>query len=328
MESLCYGRNYDSIDEIKGDYHLATLFTLVMDETREQSSVERRTDVPQNTENPVLRPRFGLPKIFRAAFANLLNALWIDVRPQKIVELPSLAVPFDTRQADLFFDQTVRQRNGNGDRSIAKKKDIAEEDFQPFSRVKMRSGAQLWRGTIIECQDSRVKVKWDENGDDDASHNGDVPASEQPVSSIQLDEIQFRKGPNTNQSEFFLIEQVIEDYLEKIGGNQNAFDPPGTQLTLSFLNLLEKLVQFGYYMDPAKINRIANGLVDMLDGRFDVSTAPKILRNNGQQHFDRYKAYSTRSIDSTLVMASKKLICRILSSIYSYGLDFELGVYW
>lgn len=46
------------------------------------------------------------------------------------------------------------------------------------------------------------------------------------MGGLVSDDRQMRVGRDS--SRFFVAEQVIEDHLDKVGGNQNAFDPPET----------------------------------------------------------------------------------------------------
>jgi hypothetical protein len=117
------------------------------------------------------------------------------------------------------------------------------------------------------------------------------------------------------------------------------FSCAGTLLSLQVLDLLHTMVKFGLYQNKDKVTKLVDPLVDLLNGAMDREEVPEdrsglgvgsvaipaaLLRGSSGRRINRYKKVSSPSVDTALVIESKKLVLRILRLLSNAQLDLEV----
>jgi hypothetical protein len=241
LAEICFGRNYGSIDALRPEYSLHLLLIIL-----NNKGYKTLADLPDDGGDYI-------DDRIRAECAYLLKVLWIDVRPQKEVNLPFLTVPMNMSQLSSL--QTVKK--------FLSKKTLKKEDSN-LRAPAQASATSAERGEvatslIIKCRDHSV-------------------------------------------DDFLLLEVIIEEFLQSLKGRQDALNPSQTRLTTVLLDILECLVRFGYYQEVEKVKRIAQILVETLDGSSD-----EIKKKRNSKAVDRHERVTTQNLDTVSVMASKQV---------------------
>jgi hypothetical protein len=138
LAEICFGRNYGSIDALRPEYPLHLLLIILNNRGRKSLA-----DLPDD-DGDYIDDRI------RAECAYLLKVLWIDVRPQKEVNLPFRTVPMNMSQLSSL--QTVKK--------FLSKKTLKKEDSS--LRVPAQASAasaeleEVATSLIIKCRDHSV----------------------------------------------------------------------------------------------------------------------------------------------------------------------------
>jgi len=68
------------------------------------------------------------------------------------------------------------------------------------------------------------------------------------------------------------IKDFFIEFLESCNGVQRTFDNDLNTLTLQVLNMLEKMIKLGFYLNESEVIRIINLIINLLDGSNDFTS--------------------------------------------------------
>ena len=138
LAEICFGRNYGSIDALRPEYPLHLLLIILNNRGRKSLA-----DLPDD-DGDYIDDRV------RAECAYLLKVLWIDVRPQKEVNLPFRTVPMNMSQLSSL--QTVKK--------FLSKKTLKKEDSSLRAPAQASAASaeleEVATSLIIKCRDHSV----------------------------------------------------------------------------------------------------------------------------------------------------------------------------
>ena len=121
---------------------------------------------------------------------------------------------------------------------------------------------------------------------------------------------------------FALLQDYIAGYLHDLGGVQNASAAAGNSLTVALIDILSKLIEFGFFATRKELQDVVKPLVQTLDGRNDQVTDGddgEADEGNGEQA--RWQASSAGAL---LVCDIKRSIIDALTIVNNVRDDWRM----
>ena len=126
-------------------------------------------------------------------------------------------------------------------------------------------------------------------------------------------------GIERASDKFHLVEEFIYCYLKGKGGRQDPTRPNANQFTYDLLEVVERLLQYGFYATYDEVKEVAICLTDTLDGSKDYDGAKRKVKNDKGEDKDedipKSDRYKIDAAGNAIIMSSKQAIITCLGNI-------------
>ena len=131
--------------------------------------------------------------------------------------------------------------------------------------------------------------------------------------------------PARPSDKFALLQDYIARYLKELGGVQDASAAAGNSLTVALIELLSKLIGFGFFATRKELQDVVRPLVQTLDGSNDQVTGDA---NDGEAEgvSDSQARWQASSAGALLVCDIKRSIIDALTIINDVRDDWRMKV--